>query len=510
MLVRTSDNVRRGLLLTSVYHGQDDVRMWVFSKNTIAGDLGVTPIIQCLASMLITSTLVHTDLHHHAISPLPFVYPHVESLPDPRILLGRLFPMKKGDPEANLEKLGQASDSSVHDQQQVSQAGFEETQSQGEVKDEKLPRGIKFYYLMLIRFIFEGTENNMMLARIPLSHWFGRLVWTAAQGAGIGIVFGFPIWCLAIVILGPIYGTGNMGNKWAPQIIKLVYGAIVGWITNPVIAILALGSQAESHLLVVEHAEAEEAAGEEGGTADTGTVDRVQTIQEDEELVVPPSGLLRPTLPESPSQTPSQRIALLNLTATPTLTRSRASSGARPPLTANVSQLPSYSQGTATTPRIPPSPGLGTPQPGFLRERGSSVSSSLRPATRPRGLTASSAHSAGYSYALGGTGGRAKRSNTATSKEIREGVPALGLPVVAPSTPSASAAPIAPNSPAFPSTIPSAASHSMSVPNRSPLPPTERVAAWDVFGKKEDVPMSPPPSKRRSTGGSVPSTPQTS
>ncbi len=43
-----------------------------------------------------------------------------------------------------------------------------------------------------------------------------------------------------------------MGNKWAPQAIKLVYGFILGILTNPLIAILALGSQAEHHLLVVE------------------------------------------------------------------------------------------------------------------------------------------------------------------------------------------------------------------------------------------------------------------
>ena len=137
--------------------------MWVFSKNTIAGDLGVTPIIQCLASMLITSTLVHTDLHHHAISPLPYVYPHVEHLPDPRSLFS------KGK-----------EDSSTSEKEEEVEKGRK--------------KGLRYFYWMFIRFVFEGTEKNMMLAKIPIKNWFGRLIWTIAQGAARGVLFGFPMW----------------------------------------------------------------------------------------------------------------------------------------------------------------------------------------------------------------------------------------------------------------------------------------------------------------------------
>ncbi len=51
-----------------------------------------------------------------------------------------------------------------------------------------------------------------------------------------------------------------MGNKWAPQVIKLVYAFILGILTNPIIAILALGSQAEHHLLAVESTDPEKQA----------------------------------------------------------------------------------------------------------------------------------------------------------------------------------------------------------------------------------------------------------
>lgn len=48
-----------------------------------------------------------------------------------------------------------------------------------------------------------------------------RLAWTALQGVGLGVVVGFPCWCLFIVILGPIYGMDDMGNRWDPQVSKV-------------------------------------------------------------------------------------------------------------------------------------------------------------------------------------------------------------------------------------------------------------------------------------------------
>jgi hypothetical protein len=338
--------------------------MWVFSDNTIAGDLGVTPIIQCLASMLITSTLVHSDLHASSIKPLPYVYPHVEHLPDPRLLLSRSYRKQMRDAQAESNE-------------KPNQIATPET------------RGLSYYYWMLIRFIFEGTERNMLLARPGLKNWFGRFLWTAAQGAGIGIIFGFPIWCLAIIILGPIYGNGNMGNKWAPQVIKLVYGAIVGWVTNPVIAILALGSQADHHLIMVEHDE-EETTGGEPTTNAQGEVD--ETIHEDQEYThsstrspiplpsspgISTSPLVRPTIPSRPR-------AISSLSS---------SSRHRPPLTANVSRL---------SPLPPASIDLPLERPVYGRERGLTVSSM----------------GSQYSYALVGPGGRAKRPRAESSVSL--------------------------------------------------------------------------------------------
>lgn len=150
--------------------------------------------------MIITSTLVHTDLHHSMIKPLAFVWPHVEHLPDPH----RLFKGRQKSQKSDLENKTSSPDhSSSHLSSSTSSSQPRST--------------IGYYWAMLMRFIFEGTENNMLfdagIKRFPK-----RLAWTALQGVGLGVVVGFPCWCLFIVILGPIYGMRDMGNRWDPQV----------------------------------------------------------------------------------------------------------------------------------------------------------------------------------------------------------------------------------------------------------------------------------------------------
>lgn len=410
-------------LIPVVYHGQDVVKMWVFSKNTIAGDLGVTPIVQCLASMLITSTLVHSDLHHSAVKPLPYVYPHVDHLPDPRLLLSPSF-RREQQTSAPLGK----------------EAGSEKDTAAISAHEKK---GISYYYWKLVRFIFEGTERNMLLAKPGLANWFGRVLWTAAQGAGIGIIFGFPIWCLAIVILGPIYGNGNLGNKWAPQVIKLVYGAIVGWITNPVIAVLALGSQADHHLIVVDVDEEQGQGQHEPRAQEVQGAAGVETIPEEENDGDLTTGIAHTTSPLPSPRVPSSPLASSRMRTRPRASSSASSFSLRPPLTANVSHLS-------------PLPAASVPLPSDV----DAAATPPRPAYgRERGMTVSSTGS-GYSYALRGTGGRAQRTrprantgvpdvvvSTADSSEnekIAGGRPragsldVFGRRVTAPSTPSRS------------------------------------------------------------------------
>lgn len=172
--------------------------------------------------MVITSTLVHTDLHHAAIKPLPFVYPHVGHLPDPQTFFRVLKHGRRPRAAAPDEK---AADSPVTSSTTAAPADADDVDAHVDAHADLST--FAFYRLMFVRFLLEGTEHNMLFSRPPPSSpsssrgplgFLGRLGWTVLQGLAIGLVFGFPLWCLAIVILGPIYGTRNMGDVWAPQV----------------------------------------------------------------------------------------------------------------------------------------------------------------------------------------------------------------------------------------------------------------------------------------------------
>jgi hypothetical protein len=123
--------------------------------------------------MIITSTLVHTDIHYSAIKPLPFVYPHTSHLPEPTTYL----PLVR------------------------TSSPSEKTSDPSSLPDERHQRTFANFCKALVRFVFEGTENNMLLDWHGPKVFLKRLVWTVVQGLAIGVVFGLPLWCLAIVIL---------------------------------------------------------------------------------------------------------------------------------------------------------------------------------------------------------------------------------------------------------------------------------------------------------------------
>lgn len=351
--------------------------------------------------MLITSTLVHTDLHHNAIQPLPFVYPHVEQLPDPRGLFDKIFKRKHRAAEDDISEIERTKHNNAYTK-----------------------HGFRYYYWMLVRFIFEGTEMNMIVAKCGPRTWPLRVLWTAAQGALIGIVFGFPLFCLAIVILGPIYGTRNMHGLWAPQAIKAVYACILGWITNPVIAALALGSQADHHLVVVPD--------EEIAAKGLGTVDAMDTIAEEgdngpsSKESGSPLPFLRPrtsTLGVPAGQTRSRSDTVSSHTSGlgPRLTPTRSRSNSvvlRPPLTADVSNM-------SVSPIPPTAPTPTTPRsPAVVRPRGLTVSSYTSTTVVQTGTMPATPSS--YTYALGGYGGRARRSRANTTATLPDAT-ILGL-----------------------------------------------------------------------------------
>jgi hypothetical protein len=125
-----------------------------FPRPFLLSDLGVTCLVQGLATFLIVPTLSLPDLRSRRISPLPSgPYPRVSHLPDPRSLL--------------------------------------EVWSSGDKK------GLGFWSKMLLRYWAEGTEAMGLFqirGRGGVKGWLGRLVWSVGQGVLWGAVLFFLFW----------------------------------------------------------------------------------------------------------------------------------------------------------------------------------------------------------------------------------------------------------------------------------------------------------------------------
>jgi hypothetical protein len=181
-----------------------------------------------------------------------------------------------------------------------------------------------------------------------------------------------------------------------------VYGFLLGIITNPIIAMLALGSQAEHNLLVQRIAEKEkEKSAEEPSDSEPQAVLATST-----EIPPTPLRLQRPTMP----MTPSSRISRLR-------SGSYASSIRQSGFTVDVSDIPMDSPVRLAPPlALPATPmtptmmkGSGPPQvqtPGSVVPR------------RPRALTGAS--ETGSYYSLGGTGGRAQRARRPSVLSVQQ------------------------------------------------------------------------------------------
>ena len=201
--------------------GDNEIRVWPLEKNTIAGDMGVTVILQQLATYLITSQLTNFDLRHGTKSltrPWPPMM-HFPSTPFPTgswlgvkmpedvVARGRPLYMGNGEGRSRFQRL----------------------------------------VLWFLRATSTGSERNAILVRgITLRQRLERFVWTALQGLWWAVLTFWWYWPIAIAIVAPIYEHRDMRGTWIPEIIKLLFGGIMGLITNPFIALFALG--AETHV----------------------------------------------------------------------------------------------------------------------------------------------------------------------------------------------------------------------------------------------------------------------
>lgn len=193
------------------------IRIWIFSENTIAGDMGVTVIIQQLVTMIITSTLCNHDLRH-GIPALERPWPPLQHFPS--------------NPSPNGSFLGTDHPKAVGSQAPLYMGNGEQRSR------------FQQFCLWFIRAMCTGSERNAFLLRgLTLRQRLERLIWTAVQGLWMAVLTFWWYWPIAIAIVAPIYQGDNLQGKWTAPIIKLLFGGIMGLLTNPFMALLALGAE---------------------------------------------------------------------------------------------------------------------------------------------------------------------------------------------------------------------------------------------------------------------------
>ncbi|CBQ70588.1 conserved hypothetical protein [Sporisorium reilianum SRZ2] len=203
----------------ALYHSQPTINIWTFDRQTVAGDMGVTVIIQQIVSFVITSSLVHHDLYAGPIGPLRRPWPPLLHLPStPR-------------PEGHW--LGARMPEDVQRDKAPCRMGRSEGKSRK-----------NGWWWWFVRAVLTGSERNDLLAAgISWRQRLERLVWTAAQGFFLCCLTFWWYWPLAIAIVAPIYEHRELAHTWVPMIIKLLFGAILSLLTNPLMALMAMGAE---------------------------------------------------------------------------------------------------------------------------------------------------------------------------------------------------------------------------------------------------------------------------
>ncbi|KAN0060920.1 hypothetical protein ACQY0O_006654 [Thecaphora frezii] len=203
----------------ALYKGRPSVDLWTFSKQTVAGDMGVTVIIQQIVSFIITSALVHHDLYAGPIGPLRRPWPPLLHLPSTPDAAGSLLGVRMAE--------------------DVKHQGVPCPMGRSEGKSK-----LNGYWWWFVRAVLTGSERNDLLAsEISWRQRLERLVWTAAQGFLLCVLTFWWYWPLSIAIVAPLYGNRELAGTYMPMIIKLLFGAILSLLTNPIMALMAMGAE---------------------------------------------------------------------------------------------------------------------------------------------------------------------------------------------------------------------------------------------------------------------------
>lgn len=185
--------------------------------------MGLTVILQQMITMLITSSMVHKDLADGPIigslrKPWPPLL-HFPSTPSPT---GNFF-------------------------------GFKTTSEVSEMKLSPLKMGkaenqskFKTWFYFILRSVFTGSEKNDILATgITGKKRFQRILWTAAQGLVLSAFTFWWYWPISIAIVAPLYEHREhvLVHSYIAPIVKLLFGGILGLLTNPIFALMAMGAE---------------------------------------------------------------------------------------------------------------------------------------------------------------------------------------------------------------------------------------------------------------------------
>ena len=202
--------------------------MWALNEKTIAGDMGVTVVIQQIVTYIVTSTLCNFDLRHGTRS-LTRPWPPMMHFPSTSVSTGSWFGVKMPS--------------------EVEQSGRRLYMGNAENKS----RFVQFC-LWFLRATCTGSERNIIFDRgLTPRHRCERVLWTALQGGWWAVISFWWYWPIAIAITAPLYDHKNMHGTWIPPIIKLLFGGIMGMITNPLMAMMALGAECHVHRFYPGH-----------------------------------------------------------------------------------------------------------------------------------------------------------------------------------------------------------------------------------------------------------------
>ncbi|KAF8587162.1 hypothetical protein K439DRAFT_1659269 [Ramaria rubella] len=166
------------------------IRIWPI-RETVAGDMGLTVIIQSILTLLITVPLVRADIRAGRIQPFSFSFPNV-----------RLW------------------------------SGTSENKS---ISTRYIARVLNFL-----------SPAQTLSFRQTFREFATSLLIMVFRGFIISIPYFLIFWPIAIAIVAPIYGGEGLRGSWKPEIIKLLFGGILGFFLNPFIAALALGAHPTS------------------------------------------------------------------------------------------------------------------------------------------------------------------------------------------------------------------------------------------------------------------------